>query len=167
MKYITSRLNPPPRFFERAYLFILIFFIGRAFKTAYRIDPYIRNEVDNCSSLFSLKLEISDKGPSFLAQAQTKKNLEIKPTVTLKIRSIAAAIRIFTFQENSCLAEGQSRFIPDGHFDIICTFIRILDELEILLLPRFIAKHAVLRYESPKRKHWIRARLYLGIILGF
>ncbi len=180
MKIITTQLKHKKSLVANVYLNILIFFIGRALQAAYKVVPTIKAEFDALESDFSLRLKIADTGASFLVKKISKKNGKIKlinygssnkyltekATLTLQLRSIDAAIQIFTFQESTYEGEGNSRFSLDGSFTHAAIFLRILDQLEILLLPKFIAKRAVKRYESPKHKHWLRTKLYIATILG-
>jgi hypothetical protein len=50
-----------------------------------------------------------------------------------------------------------------------CAVVRILDMVEVLLLPKIIARLAVKRYPawSPLRKHLGRFMVYVRAVVGF
>ena len=66
--------------------------------------------------------------------------------VTLK--SLEAAWLLFSFQESTCASEARGRLAVKGELNHSCTFIRLMDKVEILLLPRFIARRAVKKWEK-------------------
>lgn len=65
----------------------------------------------------------------------------------VSLKSIDAAWYLFSFQESTCQSEANGRLIVKGELPHTCTFIRLMDKVEILLLPRFIAKRAVKQWE--------------------
>ena len=79
-----------------------------------------------------------------------------------KIKNIEAALLLFTFQESTTLATARNRLVVDGDVAHACAVMRILDIVEVYLLPKIIAKLAVKRYSG-----WSFRRKYLGRVLVY
>jgi len=92
-----------------------------------------------------------------------------KIDLKMNIKNIEAAWLLFTFQESTALATARNRLIVDGEVPHACAVVRILDIVEVYLLPKFIARLAVKRYPQwpPDRKYIGRIRIYIRTILGF
>ena len=65
-------------------------------------------------------------------------------------------------------AAARDRLIVDGEFPAACTVVRILDMVEVFLLPRRLASLAVRRYPQwpPFRKYVGRTLIYLRAVVG-
>ena len=76
---------------------------------------------------------------------------------------------LFTFQESTAIAVARDRLIVDGEVPYACAVVRILDSVEVYLLPKIIARLAVKRYPawSPGRKYFGWILVYLRTVLGF
>ena len=84
----------------------------------------------------------------------------------IQIKHLEAAFLLFTFQESTCIAQCRDRMIVTGDLRTACAFVRILNIVETYLLPKFIAKLAVKRYQAPEFKYINRVRIYLRSIVG-
>jgi hypothetical protein len=87
----------------------------------------------------------------------------------LQIKNTAAAILLFTFQESTAVSFARQRILVDGDLGPAMTVVRILDRVEILLLPRRIARLAVKRLPTGKaapglfKRFWLYARTITGL----
>jgi len=86
--------------------------------------------------------------------------------LTMAFKSLEAAIMVFTFRESTPMAYAHDRFMVEGYLPYATTFMRILDILQVYLLPKPIARLAVKRYPkwsemSPLRKHIKRIIIYV------
>jgi len=102
---------------------------------------------------FSFRLGVWPNGPSVAFNRKDdrlKKIPDRKRTVamTVYLKSIEAAWLLFSFQESTCQSEANNRLAVIGDLPHTCTFIRLMDKVEILLLPGFIAKKAVKKWEK-------------------
>ena len=89
----------------------------------------------------------------------------------MKIKHLEAAMLMFTFQESSCTATARDRLIVEGDLPVASGVLRIMDLLEVLLLPKFIARLGVKRYPNHKqmslgRKLRSRILTYIRIAVG-
>ena len=87
----------------------------------------------------------------------------------IRIKHLEAAILLFTFQESTSLAAARDRMLVEGDVSRACGVVRILDMVEVLLLPKMLARLAVKRYPAwpPVRKYLGRFLVYTRAILGF
>ena len=72
----------------------------------------------------------------------------------------------------SSVAFARNRFMVDGDLVDALAIVRVLDLVEVYLLPKLIAKLAVKRYPkwselSPVKKHLGRIVIYTRALLGF
>ena len=91
-----------------------------------------------------------------------------KIDLKMKVKNLEGAILMFTFQESTALATARNRLIVDGEVPAACAIVRVLDIVEVYLLPKLIAKLAVKRYPNWffGEKIWNRIRIYAGAVLG-
>jgi len=102
---------------------------------------------------FSFRLGVWPNGPSIAFHRRDKRLIKIhnkkQPVaMTVYLKSIEAAWLLFSFQESTCQSEANNRLAVIGDLPHTCTFIRLMDKVEILLLPGFIAKKAVKKWEK-------------------
>lgn len=179
MKIDSWPLALKKQHFSRLYLFVLFFVLRRGLQGAYAHDDFSKTELESLGEHFSLGITVADAGPSFILQLTNrkkkpcfdyigtfKKNPDFKPDLKIQLKSIGSAMQIFCFKESISEAEANSRFIADGSLEAACTFIRVLERTEMILLPRFIAKHAVKRYQSFKKLNSLRVKLYGKVLFG-
>ena len=179
MKTITYPIALPQKRFKRFYLSLFFMIVRKGLQAAYRYDKETQKELDSLDKDFAVGMTVLNSGPSFILKKSTskgRKNLSYEGNfnrnpgypcnLILQIKSIESAFQIFTFQESIAVGEAYSRFIVNGSLEEACTFIRVLERLEILLLPKGIAKLAVKRYESFKHKHSLRFKIYLRILFS-
>ncbi len=89
-----------------------------------------------------------------------------KITLHMNLRNIEGAIKVFTFQESTAVAFAHERFVVEGDLPQALTVVRVLDIIEVYLLPKIIARLAVKRYPkwsemSPAKKYVNRVLVYI------
>lgn len=89
-----------------------------------------------------------------------------KIDLSMAFKSLEAAMMVFTFRESTPTAYAHDRFVVEGYLPFATTFMRILDIVEVYLLPKVIAKLAVKRYPDSSeisffRKHINRIVIYV------
>lgn len=162
---------------KRAYVAVMLWFVGRAIQATARVDKAVREEFEQLPEGFTLALGVEPHGPYMVVGKNQKgrvKYLGWKPgdkhiDLKLKIKNIEAAVLLFTFQESTTVASARDRLVVDGEVPHACAAIRILDIVEIYLLPKLIARLAVKRYPlwSFRRKYIGRTRIYFRSLLGY
>ncbi|MBR9987567.1 MAG: aldehyde ferredoxin oxidoreductase family protein [Desulfosarcina sp.] len=169
-------VSPGGKPVKRLYLSIMLWFMGRAIQAAARVDREVREAFDAIPDGFTFALTVAPDGPALVVGkdkagkvrylgANTKERyIDLK----LIIKNIEAAILLFTFQEATVTAVARDRLIVDGEGPAACTVVRILDMVEVFLLPKRLASLAVRRYPQwpPSRKYVGRALIYLRALVG-
>jgi len=115
----------------------------------------VREEVKALPEDFKLRFAIWPSGPALSLQRSGDRLIKVKLTeeeadMTVYLKSLEAAWLLLTFQESTCGSEAKGRLMVKGEIPHTCTFIRLMDKVEILLLPRFLAKRAVKKWEPVK-----------------
>jgi len=169
-------VSPGGKPVKRFYLSIIFWFMGRAIQAAARVDREVRKAFDAIPYGFTFALTVVPDGPAivvgkdktgkvrYLGANAKQRYIDLK----LTIKNIEAAILLFTFQESTVTAAARDRLIVDGEFSAACTVVRILDMVEVFLLPKRLASLAVRRYPQwpPFRKYVGRVLIYLRAVVG-
>ena len=169
-------VSPGGKPVKHLYLSIMFWFVGRAIQAAARVDREVRKAFDAIPDGFTFALTVAPDGPAmvvgkdkagkvrYLGGNPKQRYIDLK----LTIKNIEAAILLFTFQEATVTAVARDRLIVDGEFPAACTVVRILDMVEVFLLPKRLASLAVRRYPQwpPFRKYVGRTLIYLRAVVG-
>ena len=160
----------------RMYVGIFLWFTGRAIQAAAKVDRQVVKEIDGLPDRFTFALGCLPDGPwmvvgkekgalKYLGGKIQGRDLNLR----LAIKNVDAAFQILSFQESTALATARNRLIVDGEIPHSLGVIRILDIVEVYLLPGFIARLAVKRYPkawSFGRKVGGRIGVYTRTLLG-
>ena len=154
----------------------MMWFMGRAIQAAASVDRDVRKEFAELPDRFTFDLCVMPDGPHMIVGKDRKCYVRYmgwdpegkKINLKMKIKNLEAAILMFTFQESTALATARNRLVVDGEVPHACAAVRILDIVEVYLLPKIIAQLAVKRYPlwSPGRKYVGRVFVYLRTVLG-
>jgi len=162
---------------KRAYVAIMMWFMGRAIQAAAVVDRDVKKEFAELPDRFTFVLGVMPNGPHmiigknergfvrYLGWNPADKKIDLQFT----IKNLEAAVLLFAFQESTSVAVAGDRLIVDGEVPHACAVVRILDMVEVYLLPKIIARLAVKRYPvwSPGRKYFGRVLLYFRTVFGF
>jgi len=146
--------RPASRIFKTLYCSIVFAVLRWFIPAAACRRKSVREVVESFPESFSFRLTVWPKGPSmaFRREEGCLKKIGRNGTVdmTIRLKSMDAAWLLFTFQESTAESEANSRLTVSGSIADSCTFIRLMDKTEILLLPKFLAKKAVKKWEKVK-----------------
>jgi len=162
---------------KKDYVAIMLWFVGRAIQAASAVDEEVKKEFERLPDYFTFSLGVMPDGPHMVV-GKTKKGIvqyigwdpgDRKIDLKMKIKNIEAAMLLFTFQESTAVATARNRLIVDGEVPHACAVVRILNIVEVYLLPKILASMAVKRYPvwPPGRKYPGRVWIYIRTILGF
>ncbi len=162
---------------KKDYVAVMMWFMGRAIQAAAAVDRAVKKEFAGMPDGFNFALSVMPNGPHMVIGKDQKGFVRYrgwdpegwKIDLDMKIKNIEAAMLIFTFQESTTLATARNRLVVDGEVAHACAIVRILDIVEVYLLPKIIAKLAVKRYPgwSFRRKYLGRVLIYIRSIFGF
>ena len=169
-------LKPGKKIIKRIYVATMLFVFGRAFQAASRVDRGAKEEFARMPADFVLDFCVVPNGPHMIVGKDDKGRIKYmgwnpagkKVTLSMRIKNMEAAMRMFTFFESSCVATSRDRLIVDGDLPVACGVLHVMDLLEILLLPKFAAKLGIKRYPkwsqlSPLRKWTSRLLTYVRL----
>jgi len=143
-------VRPSGRPFKTLYCAVVLAVLGWFIPHIACRKKSVREDVATFPETFSFRLGVWPSGPSvaFERKGDGLKKISPKSPVTMNVslKSIEAAWLLFTFQESTCGSEAAGRLTVEGELPHTCTFIRIMDKVEILLLPPFIARRAVKKW---------------------
>lgn len=170
-------VTPGDKPFKRAYVAVMLWFVGRAIQSAARVDRAVRAEFDALPEGFTFCLGVEPRGPYMVVGKNSKEKVKYlgwnpegrELNLSMRIRNLEAAILLFTFQENDALSACRNRIIVDGDIPAACAMMRVIDIVEVYLLPKIIARMAIKRYPawSFRRKYLGRIRIYIRSVLGY
>jgi hypothetical protein len=100
----------------------------------------------------------------YLGQRVKDRNIDLRMT----LKSMDALLLLFTFQESTPVSNARNRLFVEGEVPHACTVVRILDMVQVYLLPKFIAKRAIKRYPrwSLKRHTLDRIQVNIRTLIG-
>jgi hypothetical protein len=171
-----KEIKPSGKPLKEAYVALMLWFVGRSIEAAFRVDEAVKAEFDNLPPGFTFSLGVMPQGPTMVVGKDDQGRVKYrgwnqerqKIDLQMKIKNLEGAILMFTFQESTAVATARNRLIVDGEVPAACAIVRVLDIVEVYLLPKFIAKLAVKRYPDWLfgEKIWNRIRIYAGAIFG-
>ncbi len=161
--------------FKRAYVSIFLWFTGRAIQAAAKVDEQVRREFNSLPDDFTFSLGVLPDGPwmvigrekgqvKYLGGNPEGRHLHVR----LAMKNIETAFLILSFRESTALATARNRLITEGEVPQALAMIRVMDIVEVYLLPKMIARLAVKRYPSWSlgRKVFGRIGIYSRAMLG-
>ncbi len=155
MKSVSDykEIVPRKKWFSTLVTRIFFFFIGMGMQTAYRIDPNVKKEVNNWPETFSFRMAVVG-GPSMLMlkKAGSFQYLGEKEVfyadVEMWFKNITFAYLIMTGRISVPNAIYHNRQFVKGNLGYGMSVIRVLNVVQTLLLPNFIARFYI--KEVPK-----------------
>ena len=150
------------------YVKVMIWFIGRLLEAASKVDKKIQGEIKALPEDFAFSMGVLPNGPDFTVQKQadgtfycSRKNDKLPVSLTISFKHVKHAFLVLSFQESTARSFANDRMLLDGEINLAMIVVRCLDRMEVLVLPKFIAKRAVKRY--PPISLWEKISLALLI----
>jgi len=168
---------PPGRHrLKNVYLSCLLWFFGRAVQAAARADNGVKSEFAAMPDNFTFCLGAFPSGPYMVVGKDGRGRVRHlgsaiadRPVhLQLMFKSTALLFRVFALQESTFAANARNRLYVHGDVPQACAVVRIMDMVQVFLLPKFLAKRAVKRYPawSLKRRTLVRAQVYIRTLAG-
>ncbi len=163
--------------FQKTYIRILLFFVGKGLQSASRLDGPVRREIQHFPDFYTIRMMVSPHGPSLLLQKTANGRLRRSSgtkdgdgkELLIAIKNLPFAMRLFTFRESTALAFARNRMTVSGDLEKAIAFVRCLNVIESYLLPSFIARLAVKRLpkQSFTAKLTARIKIYAALFVPF
>ena len=168
--------RPQSRPVRKFYVSVLMWFLKRALQAASSVDREIKAECLRLSDNFSFRFRVHPFGPEMALTLNAERRLRVLTPkeypesfdVDIRFKHLQAAMLLFTFREGTTEAFARDRMVVYGNLPEALSIVRILNIVEVYLLPKFLAKRAVKAYPrwSFARKHGGRIAVYVKTALG-
>jgi hypothetical protein len=164
---------------QRIYVSIMMLIVGRALSAISRVDEEAIEEIKGLPEDYIIQMVVVPGGPGFKVRTVGDGTLEVanntqrKVDLSIKFKHLSHAFSVLSFQEGTAEAFTKDRMIADGELSHSIRLVRILNKMEAIILPEFIAKRAVKRYpdnlgcmEKITKALRIYARVIRHLIIG-
>ncbi|MCF8092821.1 MAG: hypothetical protein K9K40_10240 [Desulfotignum sp.] len=161
---------------KRVYLTLILWFFGRAIQAAARVDHGVKSEFAAMPGHYTFCLGAFPNGPFMVVGKDAQGRVRYLGSSTanrtihlhLMFKSINLLFVTLTLQESTSTANARDRLFVSGDVPQACAVVRVMDLIQVLLLPKFLAKLAVKRYPdwSLKRRTLVRAMVYIRAVAG-
>lgn len=149
----------------------VLFFLGRAMKSGYRLDAAIKKELDAFPEGHVIKFSTAGDNAALAFWREKggirfltgKKAIEKKGDLWFEFKNTAAAFLTLTGQIGVAQSYCQHRMLVYGDIYSAMGIVRIMDSVENYLFPSFITKKILKRRPV---KYVSSFRMYLGVIFG-
>lgn len=168
--------RPRSRPVRKFYVSILMWFLKRALQAASSKDREIKAECLRLPDNFSFRFRVHPFGPEMALTLNEERLLRVlRPKeypesfdVDIRFKHLQAAMLLFTFREGTTEAFARDRMVVYGNLPEALSIVRILNIVEVYLLPKFLAERAVKVYPrwNFARKHGGRIAVYIKTVLG-
>lgn len=143
---------------QKLYLTVMMLVVGRALYAISRVDDEAAAEIKGLPANMVVEMTVANTGPGFKVRTVGDGTFDVaneNDAVDLSIRfkHMAHAFLVLSFQEGTAISFARDRMVADGELSHAIRLVRVLNRMESIILPKFIAKRAVKRYP---------ANLYLG-----
>ncbi|MBU0970600.1 MAG: hypothetical protein KKC20_08125 [Proteobacteria bacterium] len=169
-------IKPGRKPLQRIYLGTMLWFVGRAIQAAARVDHQVKKEFERMPPNYTFSLGAFPNGPymvvgkddrgkvAYLGGDLSKHPVDLEMT----LKSMEHLFVLFTFRESTPTANSRDRMIVSGDVPQACAAVRILDIVQVYLLPKFIARLAIKRYPkwSLKRHTLDRSLILIRTLIG-
>jgi len=139
---------------QKAYVTTMMDVIGRGLAAASQVDEDIQKELSLFPAGYQICMTVYPAGPSFFLRMQdggvgVKVDAPIgKPDLTIRIKHMAHAFLLLSFQEGTVEAFANDRMVADGNISHSIRLVRCLNKMETLILPKAVATLALKRYDD-------------------
>lgn len=151
---MTTTLSParPAPWLRRAYVALMMAVIGRSLVAITRVDPKARSELAPLAAGFVFRMTVLPDGPAFAVERTADgvfalvKDSTRRADLTVIFKHLRHAFRVFSFQEGTARAFANDRMFVDGQVAAAVRIVRVLERMEAVILPKFVARRALKRY---------------------
>lgn len=169
-------IKPGRKPFQRIYLAIMLWVVGKAVQAAARVDKEVQTEFSTMPDTYTFSLGAFPGGPCMIVGKDGNgrvrylgRDINQYPLdLEITFKSMGHLFSLLSFQESTPTANSRDRMTVSGDVPQACTVVRILDIVQVYLLPRFIARMAIKRYPawSLKRHTLTRALVLIRTVTG-
>jgi hypothetical protein len=159
---------------QRAYVALMFETIGRLLEAASQSDVEIERELDGFREGFSIGFSVlGDPGLKMRVAVRSGRFVRlpssIHPELEIVFKHVNHAFLVLSFQESTARAYASERMLTNGDPAHALRFVRCLNRMQAVALPRFVADRALKGFPditSPEKRKLV-VDLYARLIRGF
>lgn len=143
----TDKLSMTQQIF---YVNALFYIIAHGLVKASQVDKVIAEELQHYPVGLTIKMQVLPHHADFVLQITDNHTFRLvkqsHADVCIYIKHLRIAMLLLSFRESTAQAFANDRMTVDGDIAIATRFVRILNQLQAIILPKIIAKRAIKRY---------------------
>lgn len=170
---ILNKASTLPYATQAAYVKLMMAVISRALIAASHNDNTIKHELQGYPIGTTITMQVLPQLASFTLAVTPKHHLAFsqQPSadLTLKFKHLSLAFLVFSFQEGTAQSFANDRMVADGELAYAIRFVRVLNRLEAVILPKMIANRAIKQYPNLLlgNKISLASKVYAGVVKTF
>lgn len=142
---------------QRQYVATLLDVVGRSLVVSSQVDTQIQQEIAHFPIGFRFAMNVFATDLAFYVEVTKNKQLRLMTSEQAKSQGLDLEIRfkhvqhaflVLSFQESTARAFANDRMVVDGDLSYAIRLVRCLNQLESVILPKFVARLAVKQYPS-------------------
>ncbi|MFB2537773.1 MULTISPECIES: hypothetical protein [unclassified Acinetobacter] len=168
-----SQLKPT---IERQYVTLMMDVIARGLVTASQVDEEIQQELKGFPVGMVFCMQVYPSTPKFMLKVLPNQkliklnNTDVTADLTITFKHLQHAFLVFSFQESTAQAFANDRMIADGDLSYAIRWVRCLNKMEALILPKMLANLAIKSYPTQltlKDKLKKSSSIYLKMVQSY
>lgn len=182
ISYLTKPLALTPRFFnsfsskllptlQQRYVEGMFTIIGQALVILSHHDKVIQQELSRLPIGLTISMTVLNNPASFIVRLNQAHEFELvmpddarneSADLTLSFKHLRLAVLVLSFQESTAQAFANERLTVDGDLAYAIRFLRVLNQLQAVILPKIIANKTIKRYPnlSLRQKLSLASKVY-------
>lgn len=174
---LRKRIQPMVFQARRLYVELMFQVMGRALQAVSEVDEAVQQEAAELPDGLLFEMMVMPDGPRLIVEHTGNGRFHYhgqaapRPIdLSIQFKHIAHAFLVLSFQEKTSEAFANDRMLVDGDISYAVRMTRVLNRLEVFILPKMIAERAVKEYPASlglPEKLISAARIYLKVATHF
>lgn len=174
---LARRIKPMALQARRLYVDMMFQIMGQALQAISEVDREVQSEARALPNGFIFEMMVMPAGPNMIIEHLGAGGLKFhsgeppRPVnVSIQFKHIAHAFLVLSFQEKTSVAFANDRMLVNGDVSYAVRMTRILNRLEVFILPKLVAGRAVKEYPPNLKlpaKVISAAQIYLKVASQF
>jgi len=155
------------------YVRIMLWLVGRLLQAASRVDPVIRDEVATLPPNFAFAMRLHSRAAGLVMgregdRLRVLSSRAAQPlSMVFEFKHVTHAFLVLAFVEGTARSFANDRMTLGGDVALAMKIVRCLNRMEVLVLPKFVARRAVKQYPAIAlgERLGLAARIYGRLVI--
>lgn len=168
------KISSPTYAAQKAYVAVMLETIGRLLEASSKSDVVITAELEGFREGFSLgfsvlgapelKMRVGVRSGTFVRLPRS-----IHPELEIVFKHVTHAFHVLSFREGTAISYARERMLTNGDPAHALRFVRCLNRMQAIALPRFVANRALKSFPdiTALEKRKLVTDLYSNLVRGF